>query len=154
MARADQKGTREDGSFNPPGLEVFDNQFPDREYTHEIITDEYSSMCPKTGMPDYGTIIVRYAPWYLCVELKSYKLYLHAFRDAGIFYEVLVNRILDDFFEACSPRWVEVEVRMTPRGGIRSVLRARRNRPVLRARRNKEGVEVLDALPKGEVKPL
>lgn len=99
-------------------LETFPNPKPERDYTIEIDCPEFTSVCPKTGQPDFGTITIRYVPDALCVELKSLKLYLHEYRNRGIFYEAAVNRILDDFAAACRPRRIEVEGSFRPRGGI------------------------------------
>jgi 7-cyano-7-deazaguanine reductase len=99
-------------------LETFPNPAPGRDYTIEIVCPEFTSMCPKTGHPDFGTITFRYTPDRLCVELKSLKLYLHSFRNQGIFYEAVTNRLLDDFVRACSPRRCQVIGAFTPRGGI------------------------------------
>jgi 7-cyano-7-deazaguanine reductase len=99
-------------------LETFPNQFPHRDYTIEIVCPEFTSMCPKTGQPDFGTITFTYVPEARCVELKSLKLYLQGFRNQGIFYEMVVNRLLDDFVAACQPRRLTVVGRFTPRGGI------------------------------------
>jgi 7-cyano-7-deazaguanine reductase len=99
-------------------LETFPNQHPGRDYVIEIVCPEFTSVCPKTGQPDFGTIVFTYTPDKRCVELKSLKLYLHSFRNQGIFYENAVNRILDDFVAACQPRRLKVEGRFTPRGGI------------------------------------
>ena len=103
-------------------LEVFPNQFPGRDYTIEIVCPEFTSMCPKTGQPDFGTITYTYVPDLLCVELKSLKLYLQRFRNQGIFYENVTNRLLDDFVSACQPRKLVVVGAYTPRGGIRSTI--------------------------------
>lgn len=105
-------------------LEIFENSFPDRDYEIEINCPEFTSVCPKTGQPDFGTLIFRYVPDRSCVELKSLKLYLQSFRTQGIFYENITNRILDDFVRACQPRRATLETRWTPRGGISSVIRA------------------------------
>ncbi len=99
-------------------LETFPNEFPGRDYTIEIVCPEFTSMCPKTGQPDFGTIIFDYVPNEKCVELKSLKLYLQRYRNQGIFYEMAVNKILDDFVAACQPRWAEVVGEFTPRGGL------------------------------------
>ena len=99
-------------------LETFPNQHPYRDYTIEIVCPEFTSMCPKTGQPDFGTITYSYTPGPLCVELKSLKLYLQRFRNQGIYYEDVVNRLLDDFIKACSPRRCKVVGAFTPRGGI------------------------------------
>jgi len=106
-------------------LESFENQFPNRDYEIEITCPEFTAVCPKTGQPDFATIVVTYVPDKLCVELKSLKLYLFAFRDRGIFYEHSINTILDDLVAACSPRRMTVVGRFTPRGGISSRITAR-----------------------------
>src|SRR5262249_20870460 len=85
-------------------LETFPNQYPGRHYTIEIVCPYSPSLCPLTGQPDFGTITYSYTPAALCVELKSLKLYLQRFRTQGVFYETLVNRLLDDFIGACQPR--------------------------------------------------
>jgi 7-cyano-7-deazaguanine reductase len=99
-------------------LETFTNEFPGRDYTIEIVCPEFTSLCPKTGQPDFGTITFTYTPSERCVELKSLKLYLQRFRDQGVFYEHVVNRLLDDFVAACQPARCRVQGAFTPRGGI------------------------------------
>lgn len=99
-------------------LETFANQHPGRDYVIEIVCPEFTSVCPKTGQPDFGTITYTYTPGEKCVELKSLKLYLQRFRNQGIFYEHVVNRLLDDFVKACQPRRAKVVGAFTPRGGI------------------------------------
>jgi 7-cyano-7-deazaguanine reductase len=99
-------------------METFANQFSGREYTIEIVCPEFTSLCPKTGQPDFGTITFTYTPADRCVELKSLKLYLQRFRNEGVFYEHIVNRLLDDFVSACRPRRCRVTGAFTPRGGI------------------------------------
>ena len=103
-------------------LETFANQFPGRDYVIEIVCPEFTSMCPMTGQPDFGTITYTYTPDKLCVELKSLKLYLQRFRNEGIFYENVTNRLLDDFVNACQPRRLKVVGAFTPRGGITSTV--------------------------------
>ncbi len=105
-------------------LETFANQFPDREYTIEIICPEFTSVCPKTGQPDFGVLTVTYVPAALCVELKSLKLYLQSFRNEGIFYEHVTNRILDDLVAVTAPRRMELKAAFTPRGGITTTVTA------------------------------
>ena len=99
-------------------LETFPNPAVGRDYTIEIVCPEFTSLCPKTGQPDFGTITFTYTPAKLCVELKSLKLYLQRFRNEGIFYEQVVNRLLDDFVAACRPMRCKVVGTFTPRGGI------------------------------------
>jgi 7-cyano-7-deazaguanine reductase len=103
---------------NADHLETFPNQFPNREYVVEIVCPEFTSVCPKTGQPDFGTITFTYSPAARCVELKALKLYLQRFRNQGIFYEHVVNRLLDDFVAACHGRRCRVVGAFTPRGGI------------------------------------
>lgn len=103
-----------------PSLETFPNQFPDREYEVEITCPEFTAVCPKTGQPDFATIVIAYCPAATVIELKSLKLYLFSYRDRGIFYEHAINTILDDLVAACRPRRMTVEGRFTPRGGISS----------------------------------
>ena len=105
-------------------LETFDNQFPGRDYTIEIVCPEFTSVCPKTGQPDFGTLTFRYVPDRKCVELKSLKLYLQQFRNEGIFYEHATNRILDDLVAALAPRRMELIAAFTPRGGITTTVTA------------------------------
>ncbi len=99
-------------------LETFPNQFPDRDYTIEIRCPEFTSVCPKTGQPDFGVLTFTYTPADKCVELKSLKLYLQQFRNEGIFYEHAANRILDDLVAALQPRRMTLVAAFTPRGGI------------------------------------
>jgi 7-cyano-7-deazaguanine reductase len=104
--------------MNKEIIEVFDNTFPDRDYTIEIVNPEFTSVCPKTGLPDFGTITINYVPDKSCIELKSLKYYFLEFRNAGIFYENITNRILDDLVEACQPRRMTVKTEWNARGGI------------------------------------
>lgn len=105
-------------------LETFPNPNPERDYTVRHVCPEFTSVCPKTGNPDFATITVEYVPDELCIELKSLKLYYFSFRDQGIFYEAVVNRILDDLVAACSPRRMTVTGEFRVRGGISSVVTA------------------------------
>jgi 7-cyano-7-deazaguanine reductase len=99
-------------------LETFPNPSPGRDYTVEINCPEFTSLCPITGQPDFGTITYIYTPEATCVELKSLKLYLQRFRTQGIFYEQVINRLLDDFVARIQPRYCKVVGAFTPRGGI------------------------------------
>ena len=99
-------------------LETFPNQYPNRDYTIEIVCPEFTSVCPKTGQPDFGTLTITYTPEAKCVELKSLKLYLQQFRNEGIYYETVTNRILDDLVAAIQPRRMKLLAAFTPRGGI------------------------------------
>ncbi|MDX9754171.1 MAG: preQ(1) synthase, partial [bacterium] len=102
----------------------FENAYPDRDYTITINAYEFTSVCPKTGNPDFGTITIEYIPDDRCIELKSLKYYLFGYRNEGIFYEMVINRILDDLVEACDPRWIEVKGDFSVRGGIDTVITA------------------------------
>ena len=99
-------------------LETFPNPRPERDYTIEIRCPEFTSMCPKTGLPDFGEIIITYTPAQTCIELKALKYYLLAYRNQGIFYEAATNRILDDLVAACAPKKMTVTGAFTARGGI------------------------------------
>ncbi len=99
-------------------LETFPNEFPERDYTIEIVCPEFTSVCPKTGQPDFGVLTFTYTPEKKCVELKSLKLYLQKFRGEGIFYENVTNAILDDLVAALEPRRMTLVAAFTPRGGI------------------------------------
>ena len=106
-----------------PKLECFKNQFKNYEITVSI--PEFTSVCPRTGLPDFGTITIRYIPDKWCMELKSLKMYIHAYRNLGIFYENAVNRILRDLAAACKPVSMRIRGEFTPRGGIQSRVEAR-----------------------------
>jgi 7-cyano-7-deazaguanine reductase len=105
-------------------IEVFDNQYTDRDYYITHINEEYTSVCPKTGLPDFGTITIRYIPDRLCLELKALKYYFLSFRNRGVFYETVINQILDDLVKACQPRYMEVVGNFTTRGGMHSTVTA------------------------------
>lgn len=105
-----------------PSIEVWRNQYPDKDYKIEINTQEFTCICPKTGLADFASINIQYKPGEWCIELKSFKLYLHSFRDVGVFHEHVVNKILDDFVRACRPRWAYIEMLFNPRGGIATVV--------------------------------
>ena len=106
-----------------PDIETFPNQYKNYEITIEI--PEYTAICPKTGLPDFGTITLHYMPDKECLELKSLKMYIHAYRNLGIFYENAVNRILQDIVKTCRPVWAKVTGTFSARGGLRSVIEAR-----------------------------
>jgi 7-cyano-7-deazaguanine reductase len=106
-------------------LATFDNAYPDREYEVLIDCPEFTAVCPMTGQPDFGHIRITYVPKGSCIELKSLKLYLQAFRQVGMFHEVVTNRILDDLVAALRPRRLEVDGEYRPRGGITTTVRAR-----------------------------
>ncbi len=115
-------------SFKTPDIEVWENQYKNREYTIHLSCPECTCICPKTGLPDFATVNVAYGPDKFCLELKSFKMYIIAFRDVGIFHEHLVNKILDDIIKACRPRWAKVEGIVSPRGGIATTVVAEYSR--------------------------
>ena len=110
-------------------LETFPNPRPGREYEIEIRCPEFTSMCPKTGLPDFGEIRITYVPDALCVELKSLKHYMHGYRNRGIFYEAATNEILDDLVAACQPRRMTVVGDFSVRGGISTSVTADYRKP-------------------------
>lgn len=112
-------------SYDPPHrdqLETFPNPSPGREFVIEIVCPEFTSLCPKTGQPDFGTLTFTYTPAGACVELKSLKLYLQRYRNVGSFYEAVTNRILEDFVAVSSPVKCELKGAFTPRGGISTIV--------------------------------
>lgn len=105
-------------------LETFENGYPGRDYVVEIVQPEFTSVCPRTGQPDFGKLTISYTPQDRCVELKSLKLYLQRFRNEGIFYENVTNRILDDLVAVLQPRWIQIVAAFTARGGISTTVTA------------------------------
>ena len=99
-------------------LEMFENPHPGKDYQITIKCPEFTSVCPKTGQPDFGQITIEYCPDKLCIELKSLKFYMQSYRSKGIYYEALTNNILNDLCDVCKPRWMKVTSEFTPRGGI------------------------------------
>ena len=120
-----KKGKPKIKSTKVQPLEVFLNPEPKRKYEIEIECPEFTSVCPRTGQPDFGVIFINYVPDKLCIELKSLKFYLQQYRNKGIFYEAVTNKILDDLVRACHPRRMEVVSMWRPRGGITSKITAR-----------------------------
>ena len=113
-------------------LETFPNPNPERDYVIIHTAPEFTSLCPKTGQPDFATIILEYIPDKICVELKSYKFYLQSFRNDGIFFEAVTNRILDDLVKVCRPRYMKITAKFNTRGGISSEIIAEQNRKKLK----------------------
>ena len=109
---------------NPELLESFANSHPDRDYLIEHHVHEFTSLCPKTGQPDFAEIMLIYIAGEKCVELKSLKLYLQGYRSEGIFYEDVTNVVLNDLVACCRPKWMQVETKWSIRGGIHTVVRA------------------------------
>lgn len=107
-----------------PKIDTWSNQYSDREYVVELTTEEFTCLCPKTGLPDFAKIDIQYQPAQACLELKSFKYYLIFYRQIGIFHEHLVNKILEDIVNACQPCWAKVVVVMKTRGGIDTTVTA------------------------------
>ena len=110
-----QKNVR---SLKTPAIEVWENQYPDKEYGIQLDIPEFTCICPKTGLPDFATITIEYSPRNYCIELKSFKMYTIFYRKVGIFHEHLMNKMLEDFVKACKPRWAKIKGVFNPRGGI------------------------------------
>lgn len=111
-------------NLKTPTIDVWKNQYPDREYTIHLSIPEFTCICPKTSLPDFATINLTYSPQKYCLELKSFKYYIVFYRDIGIFHEHFVNKILDDVVKACDPRWAKVEAVVNSRGGIQTTVAA------------------------------
>ena len=107
-----------------PKIEVWRNKYSDRDYLVKIETNEFTCICPRTGLPDFAAIRIEYIPDEWCIELKSFKLYLVSFRNIGIFHEHVTNRILDDLVKACKPRYMKFEMEYNLRGGIKTSTKA------------------------------
>ena len=105
-------------------LETFENEYKDRNYNIIHTAPEFTSLCPKTGQPDFATIDIEYIPDELCIELKSLKIYLNSYRNDGVFFESVTNRILDDLVEVCKPWYMLITAEFNVRGGISSVIEA------------------------------
>ncbi|MGZ8218031.1 preQ(1) synthase [Methylomagnum sp.] len=114
-------------------LETFENPQPGRDYTIRIDVPEFTCLCPKTGQPDFATLLIEYVPEKLCVELKSLKLYVWSFRDEGAFHEAVTNRILDDLTAATQPRFMRLTARFNVRGGIYTTVVAEHRAPAWQA---------------------
>jgi 7-cyano-7-deazaguanine reductase len=101
-----------------PAIEVWENQYSDKCFVVNIDIPEFTCICPKTGLPDFATILIEYIPLKYCVELKSLKEYMMFYRDVGIFHEHFANKLMDDFVDACHPSWAKMVTKFNPRGGI------------------------------------
>jgi 7-cyano-7-deazaguanine reductase len=110
-----QSGVR---GLKTPAIEVWENQYPDKDYIVRLDIPEFTCICPKTGLPDFANILIEYSPDKYCIELKSFKLYTISYRNVGIFHEHVINRILDDFVRAARPKWAKINGVFNPRGGI------------------------------------
>jgi len=105
-----------------PKIEVWKNQYPDKEYAINLEVPEFTCICPKTGLPDFAVITIEYSPDKYCIELKSFKMYTIFYRNIGIFHEHLINKMMDDFVSVCNPRWVKIKGEFNPRGGIKTTV--------------------------------
>jgi len=117
-------------------LETFDNPMPERDYTIRIEVPEFTCLCPKTGQPDFATLYLEYVPDQRCVELKSLKLYVWAYRDVGAFHEKVNNTILDDLVAVTSPRFMRLTAKFNVRGGIYTSVIAEHRQPGWQAPEN------------------
>lgn len=111
-------------AMKTPALDTWKNQYPERNYVITIDIPEFTCICPKTGLPDFAVITIKYIPDKLCLELKALKYYTIFYRDVGIFNENVVNKMLDDAVEASSPRWMEIVGEFNARGGIKTTVMA------------------------------
>ncbi|MBU4376926.1 MAG: preQ(1) synthase [Candidatus Omnitrophica bacterium] len=125
MKKSSYEGLQKDvRKFKTPEIEVWDNKYSDKDYLVRIETDEFTCICPKTGLPDFAAIKVEYVPDGWCIELKSLKLYFVSYRNIGIFHEHVTNRILDDLVKAAKPRFMRIEMAYKSRGGIKTSTKA------------------------------
>jgi len=115
-------------TLKTPRIDIWQNQYPDKEYIITLENPEFTCVCPKTGLPDFANITIQYKPDKLCVELKSFKMHMLSYRDTGIFHEHVVNRILDDFVKACKPRWAHIKGEFNARGGIKTTVSVEYNK--------------------------
>jgi 7-cyano-7-deazaguanine reductase len=123
--KSSYEGLQEDvRGLRLPAIEVWENKYADKDYVVRFDTPEFTCICPKTGLPDFAHIYIEYSPGDGCIELKSFKEYLMAYRDIGIFHEHAVNRILEDLVKACSPKWMKVKGAFNSRGGITTTVEA------------------------------
>ena len=107
-----------------PKIEVWRNQYADKDYIVTLENSEFTCVCPKTNLPDFANVAIQYKPDKWCVELKSFKIYLSFYRDIGIFHEHVINKVLDDFVASCKPRWVYIKGEFNIRGGIKTTISA------------------------------
>jgi len=125
MKKSSYEGLQEDvRRFKTPEVETWKNQYAHRDYAINIEFNEFTCICPKTGLPDFATIYIKYAPDKACLELKSLKLYMVSYRSVGIFHEHAANRVLDDLVKACRPRWMRITGEFNVRGGIKTTVTA------------------------------
>ena len=109
-------------TLKTPKIEVWKNQYKDKDYIVTLENPEFTCVCPKTGLPDFAVISIRYTPLERCVELKSFKMYMLSYRNVGIFHENVINKILDDFVDSCRPKWAHIKGEFNTRGGIKTIV--------------------------------
>ncbi|MFH1853784.1 MAG: preQ(1) synthase [Candidatus Omnitrophota bacterium] len=127
--KSSYKGLQENvRNLKTPKIDVWRNQYTDKDYVVTLQHPEFTCVCPKTALPDFAAITIQYKPDKVCVELKSFKLYLLFYRDVGIFHEHVINKILDDFVASCRPRWVGIKGEFNTRGGIKTTVTSEYNR--------------------------
>ena len=125
MKKSSYEGLQENiRGIKTPKIEVWRNKYSDRDYLVKIETNEFTCICPRTGLPDFAAVRIEYIPDEWCIELKSFKLYLVSFRNIGIFHEHVTNRILDDLVKVCKPRYMKLEMEYNLRGGIKTSTKA------------------------------
>src|SRR3989338_1483688 len=130
LAKSLYEGLQENvRNLKTPKIEVWKNQYTDKEYVINLDIPEFTCICPKTGLPDFAAIKIEYSPQTYCVELKSYKLYTIFYRDIRIFHEHVINKMLEDFVKAVHPRWVKIVGVFNPRGGIATTVSAQWYKP-------------------------
>ena len=128
----------------PVEIELLDNPHPERDYHITIKCPEFTSVCPRTGQPDFGEITIEYCPDKLCIELKSLKFYMQSYRNKGIFYEALTNDILGDLSRGCKPRSMKITSRFTPRGGLTTEIVAEYKGSRMNCREQSSGLSAND----------
>jgi len=111
-------------NLKTPKIDTWENKYHEKDFEIEFTINEFTCVCPKTGMPDFGVLRIKYRPEKKCIELKSLKLYINFYRDVGIFHEHVVNKVLEDLVSACHPKWISIEGEFNIRGGIKTVVRA------------------------------
>lgn len=125
MKQSTYKGLQKNiRKLKTPKIEVWKNQYSDKDYVVTLENPEFTCVCPKTGLPDFANITIQYKPDKWCIELKSFKIYTLFYRNTGVFHEHVINKILDDFAKACKPRWACIKGEFNVRGGARTTVSA------------------------------
>ncbi len=125
MKKSAYEGLQENiRKLKTPAIEVWENRYPEKDYTIRLEVPEFTCICPKTGLPDFANITIEYSPRKYCVELKSFKMYTIFYRNLGIFHEHVINRMLEDLVRAARPKWMKIVGEFNPRGGIKTTVTA------------------------------